>query len=85
MYRGREYILEFMTPGDYGALPQYRRHTGLDGRLYVLHWTDRGTALAPVELVGCIRCAEDPLADMATKPGELPPHGPRCPSSQPSV
>lgn len=77
--------MELMTPGDYGALPEYRRHTGLDGRLYVLQWTSRGTALAPVELVDCIRCAEDPLADRAAMPVELPPHGPRYPCSQPSV
>lgn len=77
--------METMTSSAYGALPQHRRHTGLDGRLYVLQWTSRGTALAQVELVDCVRCAEDPLADMATVPGELPPHGPRCLSSHPSV
>lgn len=77
--------MEIMTSSDYGALPLHKRHTGLDGRLYVLQWTSRGTALAPVELVDCVRCAEDPLADMPTMPGELPPHGPRCPSSRPSV
>lgn len=74
-----------ITPADYAALPAHVRHTGLEGQLYLLVWTRPGTTLIPVELVDCLRCAEDPLADMATMPGELPPHGPDCPSSRPSV
>lgn len=73
------------TPAEQAALPAQVKHTGLEGQLYLLKWTGRGTTLIPIELVDCLRCAEDPLADMATMPGELPPHGPDCPSTLPSV